>query len=218
MYNVDAQNDSDNDHFHGIAFAELVAFMEEHRREEGIAPIFKLTDLALMYKARLEQLSVVVGSLIHTFRLKTRLMSVFPDLRAHSQGKSIVIAFDDDVGGALNYDGNAIHLARAAEVVRKEIFEMKCSFVGSFDQTSERDVVPPPLMALIRMIVDGPSIKCLSDVSACTRAALPISQLLIFNSVKNNRRTHLARHKHDRETPLPLCVALKIYATTWKRT
>ena len=36
--------------------------------------------------------------------------------------------------------------------------------------------------------------------------------------MKNNRKTHLARHKHDRETPLPLYVALKIHATTWKRT
>ena len=50
-------------------------------------------------------------------------MSVFPDLRAHSQGKSIVFTFDDDVGGALNktcnYDDNAMHLACAAEFVRK---------------------------------------------------------------------------------------------------
>ena len=95
---------------------------------------------------------------------------------------------------------------------------MKCSFDGSFDQTSEHDAVPPSLMALIRMTVDGPNIMCQSDVSACTRAALSISQLLIFNSVKNNRYTHLAHHKHDCETPLPLYVALKIHATTLKRT
>ena len=121
---------------------------------------------------------------------------------------------------ACNYDDNAMCLARAAEVVRKEIFEKKCSFDGSFDQTSERDAVPPSFMALIRMKVDGPSIsiKCQSDVSACTRAGLSISQLLIFNSVKNNRKTHLARHKHDFETPLSLCAVLKIHATTWKRT
>ena len=97
---------------------------------------------------------------------------------------------------------------------------MKCSFDGSFDQTSERDAVPPSLMALIRIIVDSTSISitCQSDVSACTRSGLSISQLLIFNSVKNNRKTHLAHHKHDCEIPLPLCVALKIHATTWKRT
>ncbi len=89
-----------------------------------------------MYKTRLEQLGVVVEGRIHTSRLKTRLMSVFPDLRAHSQGKSIVLSFENDVGGALkkacNYDNDAMHLACAAEVVRKEIFEKNYIFDGSF--------------------------------------------------------------------------------------
>ena len=68
-----------------------------------------------------------------------------------------------------------MHLARAAEVVRKETFEMKYSFDGSFKQTSEHDAVPHSLMAL-SMILDGPSIKCQSEiVSACTKAVLSIS-------------------------------------------
>lgn len=46
---ADAEKGS-NDHFHGIALAEVVAFMEELKREESIAPIFKLTDLADMHK------------------------------------------------------------------------------------------------------------------------------------------------------------------------
>ena len=52
LENADAEKGS-NEHFHGIAFAELVSFMEELRREESIAPIFKLTDLSYMYKTRL---------------------------------------------------------------------------------------------------------------------------------------------------------------------
>ena len=72
-------------------------------------------------QARLEQLGVVVEGRVHTSRLKTRLMSVFPDLKAHSQRKGIVLTFDDDVGSALNracnYDDDA---TRAAEVVRKK--------------------------------------------------------------------------------------------------
>ena len=88
-------------------------------------------------------------------------MSVFPGLRAHSQGKGIVLTFDDDVGGALkkacDYDNDAVHLAQAAEVVHNEIFEMNYSFDGSFKLTYEHDAVPPSLMALVSMILDDPA-------------------------------------------------------------
>ena len=50
----------------GIAFAELVTFMEGNRREEGIVPTFQLSDLVRMYKARLEQLGVSVEGRIHS--------------------------------------------------------------------------------------------------------------------------------------------------------
>lgn len=210
-------------HLHGIAFAELVAFMEDLRKEEGVAPVFKLTDLAHMYKTRLEQLGAVIEGRIHTSRLKIRLLSVFPDLRAHSQGKGVILTFDDDICGALkkacDHDSDAMHLARAAQVVRREIFDRKYSFDGSFKQTSEQDAVPQSLMALVNMILDGPSIKHQSQVvTASTRAALSISQLLIFNSVKYVRDADSSRHKRDRETPLPLYLALKIHAVTRKRT
>jgi len=36
----------------GIAFAELVTFMEDTCKEEGIVPTFKLSDLTLVYKTR----------------------------------------------------------------------------------------------------------------------------------------------------------------------
>ncbi len=81
----DTDSESGNDHFHGIVFAELVAFMEEHRREECIAPIFKLTNLACMYKARLEQLGVVVEGHIHTVDVSiSRSQSTFTGKRHSS--------------------------------------------------------------------------------------------------------------------------------------
>ena len=91
----------------------------------------------------------------------------------------------------------------------------KCFFCNE----PESDAVPPSLMALVNMILDGPNIKHQSQVAtASTRAALSISQLLIFNSVKNARGTTSLRHQRDRETPLPVYVAMKIHATTRKRT
>ena len=113
-----------------------------------------------------------------------------------------------------------MHLARAAQIVRKEMFEKFLLFNGSFKPTCEQDVIPPSLMALVRMILDGPNIKDQSVVAATTtRAALSISQLLMFNSVKYGRGVDSShdRHNRDCETPLTLYVALKIHAVTRKK-
>ena len=112
-------------HLSAIAFAELVMFMEESCKEEEIVPTFKLSDLARMYKAQLQKLGAPVDGCIHSSRLKVRLLSVLPDLKAHSQGRDVLLTFD--VGGAIkkacDHDSDAMLLARAAQVVRKEMFE-----------------------------------------------------------------------------------------------
>ena len=104
---------------HGIAFAELVAYIEDFHMEESVAPVFKLADLANMYKAHLEQLGADVEGHVHITRLKVRLLSVFPDLRAQLQGpgRGVLLTFDDSIGGALkkarehDHDNDAMHLA-----------------------------------------------------------------------------------------------------------
>lgn len=74
--------------------------------------MFKLADLG--DQVRLEQLGVTVGYQIHTTRLKNRLRSVFPDLRAQSQGRDTVLTIRDDIGDdlkkACDHDIDAIHL------------------------------------------------------------------------------------------------------------
>ena len=47
--------------------------MEDCHTEMDIAPVFKLSDLAQLYKTRLEQLGVEVDGRVHTSRLKLRL-------------------------------------------------------------------------------------------------------------------------------------------------
>jgi len=87
------------------------------RREETVAPVFKLSDLANMYRTLLEQLGGAVCSQIHTLRLKISLMAVFRNFKAHTQGKNVIVKFDDDVSVAFkkacDYDDDAMHLARA---------------------------------------------------------------------------------------------------------
>ena len=43
-------SESDDSHLHGIAFAELVAFIEDFHMEQNISPVFKLADLAKLYQ------------------------------------------------------------------------------------------------------------------------------------------------------------------------
>lgn len=210
---------------HGIAFAELVAFIEETQCED-CAPVFKLADLRDLYKARLNQLGVTVEHQIHTTRLKNRLIFVFPDMRAHSKGRDVLLTFEDNLGEALwkacDYDSDAMQLVRAAHLVRKELFDTKYTFDGSFHPDCQKDSVPPSLLALMKMILDGANIKHQTQLmdTATTKAALTVSQLLVFNSVKHTRTTESSdkvRHNRDRETPLPLYIAMKVHAVTRKR-
>lgn len=83
-----------------------------------------------MYTARLEQLGVRTESRIQTTRLKERLLSALPDLKAYTKGRDLLLIFEDAVGAlekacGENQDNDALHLAR---VVRKEMFSGKFTF------------------------------------------------------------------------------------------
>ena len=125
--------------------------------------VFKLSDVANLYKTRLEQLDVMVTNRIHTTRLKDILISVRPDLRANSQGRDILLLFEKNIGPALmkacDHDGDAMHLVRAAQVVRREMFETRFTFDGAFQADSQKDSLTPSLLALVNMISDGANNK-----------------------------------------------------------
>ena len=109
--------DTDVDRQRSIAVAELLAFIEDTQSDEDNAPVFKLVDLANMYRHRLEQLGVSIENRIHTSRLKLPLLAELPDLRAHKQGRDTLLMFEN-IGPALNkaydHDSDAMHLVRAA--------------------------------------------------------------------------------------------------------
>ena len=69
-------DDGDNSCLHGIAFAKLVAFLEDMKSDEDSA-FFKPMDIAQLYKVRLKQLGLSVEKRIHTTRLKKRLLLHF---------------------------------------------------------------------------------------------------------------------------------------------
>lgn len=208
---------------HGIALAELLSFIEETRIDEEHTPVFKLADLVKLYSNRLEQLGVEQDVRQHSTRLKNRILAHIPDLTAHNDGRDILLAFDEDVGHALRkvcrqeYDEEAICLARAATIVRREMFQTAATFTGSFEGDCQVKSVPQSLLTLVAMILDGPNIKSQSG-DGVTQATLSTAQLLQYNSSIHRRvGSTTMRHNKDRETPLPIYVGLTVHARTRKR-
>ncbi len=102
------------------------------------------------------------------------------------------LVFDEDVGPALgkackgDMDSDAVVLARAAQIVRQQMFEDSKLFNGSFGENCQQESVPKILLALVTMVLEAPSIKDQIRESS-TQAALSITQLMKFNSVKHTR-------------------------------
>ncbi len=117
----------------------------------------------------------------------------------------------------LDSDSDAVHLARAAQIVRRNIFGEAKTFTG-FPAGCQKSSVPSLLLALVNMILEGPSIK---DQSKDTThaAALSIAQLLKFNSAKHRREqdTITLRHRIAQETPVPTYIGLMLHVQTRKR-
>lgn len=163
----------------GTSFAELVMYIEETIMDEDTAPVFRLSDLAHLYKSRMEQLGVNLGSRVQTTRLKERLLAEFPDLRAPRKGREVLLVFDDDIGSALvkacefDSDKDALQLARAANIVQREMFGEPKSFAG-FPNGCQESSVTSPLLTLVNMILQGPNIK--DQMEEATPTALTIAQ------------------------------------------
>ena len=124
-------------------------------------------------------------------------------MRAHTKGRDVLLVFEEEDVGAvptkaceLDSDNDVVHLARAAETVRRHMFEEGEPFNG-FPEGYQDDYVPSLLLALVSMVLEGPSIK--DQMADTTPATLAIAQMLKFNCIKHNRAhptTGLVTAKH----------------------
>ena len=90
-----------------------------------------------------------------------------------------MLVFDDDIGVALckareqERDRDSVILAHAAKIVRRNIYSSK-PFTESFEENCQETSVPHLLLALVSMVLEGPSVKDQSH--ACSKqAALSIT-------------------------------------------
>ena len=118
-------------------------------------------------------------------------------------------------------DSDGIHLARAANIVRRDMLKMTTAFSGSFDTLCQEESVPSAIIALVSMILNGPTIHEQSSHSTTAAPTLTISQLLRFNSCARRRLStgsvQYTKHSHNRETPVSVYLGVMIHTKTRRR-
>jgi hypothetical protein len=156
-------------------------------------------------------------------------------MQAHkTSDNQVLLMFDKDVGIAIkkayerDYDSKAIHIARAAQLIRQDIFAIRNTFNGTFSQEYVNNCVPSSLVELVNMILYGPEIRTSSEDEKedakwedIPRITQTIADVLSFNSIQRQRKNATSQtiHRHNkyRETPSMIYIALKLHATTRKR-
>ena len=128
--------------------------------------------------------------------------------------------FEKDVGQAMitacEYT-DAMYLAKAAEIVLKDMSQHKIRFNGTFDEVSMTETVPNSLLALVSMVEHGPDIESQFE-NGVTDSDLAISQLLLYNFHKKApNEGSRQKHSTDREPPFAIYVGLLLFAKTRKR-
>ena len=137
-----------------LAFAKVIAYINEFMDTEEMA-VLRLADLANMYFLKQEELGVEQPTVNKT-RLKDRILEVFPDLSAYTEGREVLFAFEHEIAGALREakrrDSDAWHLAKAANIIRKDMLKVKNLFNGTFNDDSQRNSVPESLKTLVALL------------------------------------------------------------------
>ena len=102
---------------------------------------------------------------VHTTRLKNWILAAITDLRSYNEGREVLLAFDQDIGAALkqacneDFDSEALILAKASNIIRRDIFKLKQCFDGQFLPDCQEKSIPSTRTALVNMILAGPNIR-----------------------------------------------------------
>ena len=146
-------------------------------------------------------------------------------MHAHTKGTDVLLVFEEYVGAALtkacelDSDNDVVHLARAAQTVRRHVFEEGEPFNGFPEWCQDKSVLSL-FLALVGVVLVGPSIT--DQMADTTPATLAIAHMLKFNCIKHNRAhptTWLAtaRHSAAQENPVPTYVGMMLHAHTRNR-
>ena len=194
-----------------VAFSEILRKLEDCKMCTSDYKVLKLSDVMREYLTRLQELGAPKqDQSVHSTPFKDKLLASIPGLSAYANGREVLLAFDNSIAQALSEnlererDCKIMSLARAAKIVRDDMFNNSNLFNGTFSQAlCQQSSVSPSLLTLVKMILVGTNEQ--SHEQGNQQAALFIAQLMKFNSIKHGRRSTdgSVRHSRNQETPLP---------------
>ena len=114
-----------------------------------------------------------------------------------------------------DFSEDALILARAASIIRKDIFNHEgILFNGSFPEKCQDTSLPSSLKTLISLILNGSNLK--NQEKQESQACLTIGQAIVFNAKKRSTADPEAKPRHSlaREPPLPVYIGLNIHGLT----
>ena len=159
--------------------AELALYMEQIAYENK-GYIFKLADLANLYKTRVRELGGHTADSVHTTKLKQRLTLHIENLTEFQDSNShCYIAFDDNIGTVLktfygkSYDDEAFVLPEAAKIICRDIVLLGSNFEGNFTRNCHHHFLPQSLKSFVDNILQGSKINSLHK--QLTQSTLSIS-------------------------------------------
>ena len=144
-------------HVYPLAFSELITYIVETKSSKEGPSILRLADMVQLYKQRLEQLGIAKPD-VNSTRLKEKLLAEISELKAHTQGRDVILAFDEDIGLALSPASDfseAIILAKAAKILLRHMLDHTSKFDGTFHDGCIEEAIPSSLVQFVGMIEHG---------------------------------------------------------------
>ena len=182
-------DDDTGKQIHGQVLSELAQYMEQVAKADIRNNVFKLVDLARLYKERVTELDGHTFERVLTTKLKNRLLAHVENLREYKDKRFSHLTFDENVEIVLkscyerNFDDEAFVLSEAAKSLRRDIFaKHRNKFDRHFSENSQKEFIPASLKSFAGTVIQGNRIN--NSNKGLEQATLTISQSLIHNSMK----------------------------------
>ena len=194
-----------------VHFNKIVSYIYDRRESTGGEISFLVSELEKLYIDLLEFDNIECTS--HVSRFTERLISVIPQLEKRIVKKKAVVVFSDSLNNILPEvlipNTFMKPVMKTVSPIRNDMRTVLNNFVGSFPQSCQQGSLPIRLLTLISVLVDGTD---LND-KGFSQSALAVAQLIMYNFKLKSTTSVQRKHVKSRETPAPIYVGLKLYAS-----